>query len=427
MPDAPVRVVHVITRMILGGAQESTLALCDALRRRPGWDAVLVTGPAIGPEGSLLGEVRRRGVPCHVVNQLRRPVNPARDAIAFVQLVRLFRRLRPAIVHTHSAKAGILGRFAARAAGVPVIIHTVRGLPFHAYASPLENAAYKAVERAAARVTTHFTAVSHAMVAGAVAAGVGRPEDYTVIRTGIDVDAYADATRHRDDARRRFGFAPDDVVIGKIARLFDLKGHRYLLDAAPAIVARCPRAKFLFLGDGILRDALAAQASALGVRDRVVFAGLVRPEEIPACISGMDLVVHASLREGLARVLVQALLCEKPVVTFALDGAPGGHPRRRDGPPGGGGIRGWPGRGRRLDHRELWAGRGDGARRPPPRRRRVPHRDRRRPDRGPLPAAAQPPLGVAEASSPSASRASELALPSQLGPSATCLARPAAL
>jgi glycosyltransferase involved in cell wall biosynthesis len=322
MPDAAVRVVHVITRMILGGAQESTLAICDGLRRRPGWDVTLVTGPPIGPEGELLGEVGRRGLPCHLVPQLRRAVNPARDSLAFRHLFRLFRRLRPAIVHTHSSKAGILGRFAARAAGVRVIIHTVRGLPFHPYQGRLTNAAYIGLERAAAGVTTHYSAVAQAMVDGAVAAGIAAPERFTVIRSGIDVDAYADCAAHREATRRRFGFAQQDVVIGKVARLFDLKGHRFLIDAAPAILGRCPQAKFLFVGDGVLHEALEARARALGVSERFVFAGLVPPEQVPACISGMDVLVHASLHEGLARVLVQGLLCEKPVVTFALDGAP---------------------------------------------------------------------------------------------------------
>jgi len=323
MPHAPVRVVHVITRMILGGAQESTLAICDGLRAaRPAWDTILISGPPIGPEGELLSEVRRRGIPCFLVPQLRRDVNPARDAAALAHLVALFRQLRPTIVHTHSAKAGILGRFAARVARVPLVLHTIRGLAFHPYASAPERAVYKFLERCAARCTDHFAAVAHAMVHGAVAAGMGRAADFTVIRSGIETDQYPDAARHRCTYRRRFGFGPDDVVIGKIARLARLKGHRFLIEAMPRIVERCPRAKFLFLGDGVLREELAARAAALGVRDRIVFAGLVPPREIPACIGAMDLLVHASLHEGLARVLVQALLCEKPVVTFDLDGAP---------------------------------------------------------------------------------------------------------
>lgn len=322
MPDAPVRVAHVITRMILGGAQESTLALCDGLRRRPGWDPVLVTGPPLGPEGELLSEVRRRGIPCFVVPQLRRDVSPARDVAALAHLTALLRGLRPRIVHTHSAKGGILGRFAAYLARVPTAVHTIRGLAFHPYAAPPERALYRFLERAASACTDHYTAVAHAMVAGALEAGIGRPEDFTVIRSGIDCDAYRDAARHRGAYRRRFGYGPDDIVIGKIGRLARLKGHRFLIDAMPRIIERCPRAKLLFLGDGVLRRTLAEQAAARGVAERINFGGLVPPQEIPACISAMDLLVHASLHEGLARVLVQALLCEKPVVTFALDGAP---------------------------------------------------------------------------------------------------------
>jgi glycosyltransferase involved in cell wall biosynthesis len=111
------------------------------------------------------------------------------------------------------------------------------------------------------------------------------------------------------------------LVVGKIARLFRLKGYEYVLEAAPAIVRKFPEARFLFVGDGTLRRSLERQARELGVRDRVIFAGLVEPGEIPAMIKAMDVVVHASLREGLARVLPQALLSGCPVVSFAVDGA----------------------------------------------------------------------------------------------------------
>lgn len=322
MADAPVRVAHIITRMILGGAQESTLAICDGLRRRPGWDPVLITGPPLGPEGELLSEAARRSVPLLLLPEMRREVNPWRDAVAFLKLIRILRQVRPTIVHTHSSKAGVLGRLAAHVARVPLILHMIRGLPFHPYASPVANAVFLTAERIAARVTDHFTAVGSVMADKAAEAGLGDPDDFTVIRSGIDVSAYENVRAHREEARRRFGFSPDDVVIGKVARLFELKGHRFLVRAAPRVVDRCPTARFLFLGEGILRDELKALADRLGVRDRITFAGLVPPTEIPALVSGMDVLVHASLREGLARVLVQALLCETPVVTYDLDGAP---------------------------------------------------------------------------------------------------------
>lgn len=322
MGTASVRVVHIITRMILGGAQENTLHTCDLLNRRPGWDVLLVTGPPIGPEGELLSEVRRRGIPHVVVPEMRRSVNPWLDALTFARLVRILRQFRPAIVQTHSSKAGILGRLAAWVARVPIIIHTVEGLPFHRYAPRHVNATFILAERAAARLTDRIVCVAQAMVEQAVRAGVRPRGGYSVVYSGMDVGAYLRAGNRRREARRRLGFEPEDVVIGKIARLFGLKGHRFVVRAAARIVERCPRAKFLFVGDGILRDELARLAARVGVRERIVFAGLVPPEEIPAMISAMDVVVHASLREGLARVLVQGLLCEKPVVAYDLDGTP---------------------------------------------------------------------------------------------------------
>ena len=322
MSHAPVRVVHLITRMILGGAQENTLHTCAGLLRHPAWQPVLVTGPPIGPEGELLSHVREAGIPCRVLPELRRNLNTWRDAVAFEALVRLLRGLGPTIVHTHSSKAGILGRVAARVAGVPIVVHTIEGLPFHRYAPAWMNAAFIAAERAVAPATDRIACVAQAMVRQALDAGVGRPEQYCVIYSGMDVDAYRDAGRHRARVRSRFGLAEDDIVVAKVARLFPLKGHRFVLQAAARTVRRFPKLKLLFVGDGVLRSGLAHQAVDLGIGDRVVFAGLVPPEEIPEIIGATDAVVHASLREGLARVLVQALLCEKPVVTFDLDGAP---------------------------------------------------------------------------------------------------------
>ena len=321
MGSAPLRVCHLITRMILGGAQENTLHTCDLLRQR-GWDVLLVTGPPLGPEGELLSQVRRRGIPCIVLPEMRRDVQPARDALAFLKLVRILRRFRPAIVQTHSSKAGVLGRFAAWAARVPVAIHTVEGLPFHRYAPRCTNAAFILAERAAARLTDHIVCVARAMMEQAVQAGVRPRGGYSIIYSGMDVDSYLRAAPLGEATRRRLGIAPQDIVIGKVARLFELKGHEFVVRAMPAVLHRCPQARCLFVGDGALREDLGRLAARLGVAERITFAGLVAPDEVPAMISAMDLLVHASLREGLPRVLVQALLCAKPVVAYALDGAP---------------------------------------------------------------------------------------------------------
>jgi glycosyltransferase involved in cell wall biosynthesis len=326
-PHVPIPVVHIITRMILGGAQENTLFTCEGLNAlraggRPVWDVTLVTGPALGPEGELINRARRNGVRTVVVDQMRRAIHPLRDAVVLCKLVRILRRIRPAVVHTHSSKAGILGRLAAFIARVPVIVHTIHGLPYHPYEHPLKNAVYILSERLAALVSDKIVTVADTMTRKSLEAGVGRPTLYRTVYSGMEVDEFLRHAGERARTRREFGFADSDIVVGKVARLFHLKGHEYVLEAAPRILEACPDVRFFFVGDGILRQPLESQAERLGIRERLVFAGLVDPSEIPRMVHAMDIVVHTSLREGLARVLVQGLLCAKPVVSYEIDGAP---------------------------------------------------------------------------------------------------------
>ncbi len=307
--------------MILGGAQENTLYTVEGLNRLGGWETLLVTGPAIGPEGELLNRARRTGVRVELVDSMRRAINPVRDAAAYFAIKRILARERPEVVHTHSSKAGILGRAAAAAVGVGVVVHTIHGLPFHPYQNRLVNRAYVALEKWAARRSDHIITVCDAMIEKAVAAGVADPEKFTTIYSGMEVDSFLKAASTRDEVRNRFGVPPGVPLVGKVARLFDLKGHEFLIKAMPAVLERFPDTKFLFVGDGILKDELEGQARALGVADSIVFAGLVEPDEVPRMIGAMDLLVHCSLREGLARVLPQALLAGVPVISYDIDGA----------------------------------------------------------------------------------------------------------
>jgi len=313
-------VVHIITRMILGGAQENTLYTVEGLDRR-GWETLLVTGPALGPEGELINRALRNGVRLEIVDAMRREINPARDASAYLALKRIIKRERPDIVHTHSSKAGILGRAAARACRAPVIVHTIHGLPFHPYQNRLVSRLYTALERWAGGMTDSIITVCDAMADKAAAAGVAPRGKFRTIYSGMEVDTFLDAKKHRAAVRAQLGIPPDAPVVGKVARLFHLKGHKYLIEAMPAVVERFPETRFLFVGDGILRDALAARAERLGVLENIVFAGLVEPGRVPAMIGAMDLLVHCSLREGLARVLPQALLAGVPVISYDIDGA----------------------------------------------------------------------------------------------------------
>jgi glycosyltransferase involved in cell wall biosynthesis len=320
-PGPPIRVLHIITRLILGGAQENTLFTVEGLHRSPRWEVALATGPAIGPEGELVNRARQGGLRLFIIDEMRREINPWRDFLTLIKLLRLIRSMRPEVVHTHSSKAGILGRLAARLLKVPVIIHTIHGLPFHPYQGRLHNWLFIGLEKMAARWTDKLICVADAMRDQAVAAGVAAPAKFITIYSGMEVADFLKESDEGQKVRQDLGIPLDALVVGKIARLFPLKGYEYVLQAIPQVLAKFPQVRLLFVGDGILREALEKEARQGGFAQNVIFAGLVDPQKIPAYLKAMDVVVHASLREGLARVLPQALISGKPVVSYDVDGA----------------------------------------------------------------------------------------------------------
>lgn len=314
------RVTHVITRLIVGGAQENTIASVLGLRAHAGLQVRLLSGLTSGPEGTLQPQVDAIPGLLTLIPSLVRPVHPAQDIRALVALYRLFRRESPDLVHTHSGKAGILGRLAARAARVPVIVHTIHGPSFGSFQGALPNFAFRTAERVAARCTHHFVAVAQAMAQQYLAAGIGRPEQFTRIVSGFPLEPYLKASND-PGIRQRLGLSPDHLVIGKIARLFALKGHDDLVAAAPELVRDVPRIRFLLVGDGPWQDRLRAEIDRRGLTRHFVFAGLVDPARVPELVGIMDVLVHLSRREGLARALPQALAAGRPVVAYDCDGA----------------------------------------------------------------------------------------------------------
>jgi glycosyltransferase involved in cell wall biosynthesis len=315
------RIVHIITRMIVGGAQENTLYNCLDLIETYGDEVVLLTGPTDGPEGRLLEQGRAGGLQVITIPSLRRALHPLRDLQAYRSLREAIRRLQPEVVHTHSAKAGILGRAAAWKEKVPAVVHTVHGAPFYPYQAWPIRRFYQACEAWAAARCHHLIAVAEAMADLMVEAGVCPRGKISTIYSGMEVEPFLQADEHRLAMRARLGLEDKHIVVGKVARLFELKGHEYLIEAAARTVAIQPNLRFLLVGDGGLRPRLEEQVRRLGLERFFVFAGLVPPAEIPAYLSAMDMLVHCSLREGLARALPQALLAGKPVISFDIDGA----------------------------------------------------------------------------------------------------------
>ncbi len=317
-----IKVLHIITRFILGGAQENTYLTVKYQSLEDGMEVSVCTGPPLGPEGSMMPELRGlENVKVFLVNELRRQMNPWLDSVSFLKLFILIKRGRYDIIHTHSSKAGILGRIAARLAGSRAIIHTIHGLPFHPYQSKYLNFIYIFLEKFCALFSSKIITVCDAMADKAVKAGVAARDKFVTVYSGMDLEGFTSISSKSPALMKKLALRHDDIVIGKIARLFPLKGHEYFVEAAAAISSEVPNVKFLLVGDGILMDDIFNSVKRLGVGDKFIFAGLVKRDEIPEYISVMDIVVHTSMREGLARVLPQALAAGKPPVSFDIDGA----------------------------------------------------------------------------------------------------------
>ncbi len=314
------RIMHISTRLILGGSQENTVLSCEGQAAR-GHEVSLVFGPIYGPEGSMLERVQKAGsIEAIETPNLVRELAPLRDLRCQRDLRRIIRDWKPDVVHTHSSKAGILGRIAAWKERVPAVIHTVHGPPFHRHEKKWRNALYILAERYAARRCHRIVCVAEAMREQFLAAKIGRPDQYAVVFSGMEVEPFLHPQHDPEQVRKELGFSSDDFIVGTIARLAELKGHDDLLDAMrPLFVAR-PNLKLLWVGDGWWRERLEARLEEMKLRDRVVTTGLVRPEEIPRYLQAMDVLAHPSYREGLPRTVTQALLSARPVIAYDVDG-----------------------------------------------------------------------------------------------------------
>ena len=315
------KIAHIITRLIIGGAQENTILSCRGLKQR-GHDVTLIAGPETGPEGSLWEQAQASAGNTVRIESLLRNVSLAAEWRCVKELTQLLRRERYDIVHTHSSKAGILGRYAAKRAGTRHIVHTIHGMSFNRTQSSGRQWLYKILERRAAKWTDAFITVADAMAEQAVAAGLADRSRFTTVYSGMNTDRFHRDVQARDMSRSQWKIPADAVVIGTVARLFVNKGYEQLLEALPSVVANYPKAHFVWVGDGAQRGAYEQTLERMDLRHRVHFTGLVDPDEIPRLLNGFDILVHASKWEGLPRALVQGALTELPCVSFDNDGAP---------------------------------------------------------------------------------------------------------
>lgn len=358
------RILHISTRLILGGSQENTVLSCEG-QAALGHDVHLAFGPIYGPEGSLLDRVEKfrtldgRAITTHVVPSMVRQVHPLKDARAYRELRELIERIQPDVVHTHSSKAGILGRIASWRTHAtlpprsgttprerPTTIHTIHGPPFMPIEgshlartkTALNNTLYEIAERIAADHCHAIVSVADAMTDQFLARGIGTPSQYTTVRSGMDTIPYTTISpgEDRTTMRTSMGLRPNDFVIGTVARLAQHKGHDDLLDALADDLRANQHWKLLWIGDGWWRERLLAKARMLGLliseldkshrhrlaasNAQVILTGLVPPTRIPALLRSLDVLAHPSYREGLPRTVPQALLAHVFPVAYDCDG-----------------------------------------------------------------------------------------------------------
>lgn len=309
----PAKVAHLVTRLDLGGAQQNTLHTVRHLDRAL-FEPVLICG-----RGGLLDEETKddASVRTVFVESLQRDIHPFLDLLALLELTKVLLAEKPDILHTHSSKAGILGRLAAALAGVPVVVHTYHGFGFHDRQPPLVKGLYVLLERLCARFTDALIFVSKANIAYAAQHGIARPEEAVLIRSGValaGLPAPVDAAKLKMSA----GVGMHKPLVVSIGNLKPQKNVADLLEAAALVLAALPEARFVFIGDGPQRRALEARAFALGLNDRFIFLGWRR--DAAQWLAAADAFVMSSLWEGLPRALVEAMKTGKPAVCYATDG-----------------------------------------------------------------------------------------------------------
>jgi len=310
------RVAHLITRLELGGAQQNTL-FCTAHHDRSRFDVELLAG-----RGGILDDEARRITDARVElwPELRHPIAPLSDVRALLRLRRHLRERRVDLVHTHSSKAGILGRAAAFLAGVPAVVHTAHGWSFNDTQPRTLRALYLGLERAAARVTDRLVVVARRHRDEGLAAGIGRPDQYLVVRSGIDFEAYRHPRVAREEVRRALGFAAGHTVVGTIACMKPQKAPLDFVRAAAAAAAADGTLRFFIAGDGMLRADVERLVAELGLQDRLRVLGWRR--DVVDLLHACDIFLLTSLFEGLPRVVLQAAAAGVPVVATAVDGTP---------------------------------------------------------------------------------------------------------
>lgn len=314
----PITLVRIIARLNVGGPAIHVSLLTQKLAA-PRYASTLVCGSIGGDEGDMTYYAEARGVHPVLVPELGRALHPLRDLVTIWKVYRLLRRLKPDVVHTHTAKAGFIGRIAAWLAGVPVIVHTFHGHVFQGYFSPFMTQVFLLLERLTARLSDGVITLSEDLRRDlADTYRITRKGKITVLPLGLDLDSFAALPRHSGSFRAASGLPTAAPLIGIVGRLVPVKNHALFVQAAALVYARRPDAHFLVVGDGELRPQIEAAVDAAGLRSAFTFTGWLR--DLAPVYSDLDALVISSINEGTPVSVIEALAGGCPVVTTAVGG-----------------------------------------------------------------------------------------------------------
>ncbi|HDH51780.1 MAG TPA: glycosyltransferase family 1 protein [Nitrospirae bacterium] len=316
MPKA--KILRIIARLNIGGPAIHVILLADELDRL-GYETVLVKGSEGAAEGNMMDLAEAKGIKPVVIPELGREIGIKNDLKAFYKLYRLIRKEKPDIVHTHTAKAGTLGRIAARLAGVPVILHTFHGHVLTGYFGRCRSWVFILIEKILALITTRLITLSEELKRELIDMGIGKEDKFEVIPLGLELEPFLDAERHKGRFKNELGLSAETAVIGIVGRLVPVKRHKLFLDMAKMIDSQAD-IKFVIVGDGELRKELEDYAEKLGIADEVIFTGFRR--DLPEIYAGLDIVVLTSKNEGTPVSIIEAMAAARPVVATNVGGVP---------------------------------------------------------------------------------------------------------
>ena len=316
----PIKILRAITRLNIGGPAIHAILLTNGLDDGAVFKSTLVAGTTAPHEGDMLDLAQQRSVEPIVLPSLGREISPFDDLAALARMVQLVRRLRPDVVHTHMAKAGTVGRLAARVCGVPLIVHTYHGHVFHGYFSPMKTRVFQTIERSLGFATHRIIVVGEGQRAEIANYGIAPLRKLEAIRLGLELGGFLNAESMRGGLRRELRIGDDVPLVGIVARLVPIKAHEVFFQASVLLLRDEPRARFVVVGDGERRAELAALADSLGIGQAVTFLGWRR--DMANVYADLDVVALTSLNEGSPVALIEALAAARPIVSTAVGGVP---------------------------------------------------------------------------------------------------------